>query len=173
MMRFHRTNKGFTFVEVIAVLVIIVIISAVVISKSDTVSNDLITQTEILKSHLRYAQTMGMSGSDSSDVFGINCDTDANFYWMFKGNPGNVVMLPDDQRYNRNHDGKLDLSQKKITIDSDFVVYFDRRGVPYDAYTDKNSNNPLSENLTVTVTPRGRTAPVASIIITPLTGFVP
>ena len=75
-----KAIDGFTFVEVIAVLVIIVIVSSVVISKSGSFSADLVSQTEILKTHLRYAQTMGMSGKDSNDVFGFNCA--GGFYWM-------------------------------------------------------------------------------------------
>ena len=80
---FHCKNKnGFSLVEVITVLAILAIISTVIISQSGSFSADLVSQTEILKAHLRHAQALGMSGADSSDVFGIKCD--GSFYWMFK-----------------------------------------------------------------------------------------
>ena len=168
-----KTKDGFSLVEVIAVLVIITIISAVVISNSGSFSADLATQTAILKTHLRYAQTMGMSGTDSSDVFGINCA--GGFYWMFKGTDpvNNVIMLPDDQQYNTGNDGKVNLSKKKIAIATAFTVYFDQRGIPYSAYTDETTNTPYSSDLTIIVTPLGEASPTESITLTQLTGFIP
>ncbi|MFC1877212.1 prepilin-type N-terminal cleavage/methylation domain-containing protein [Thermodesulfobacteriota bacterium] len=167
-MNHPKAIDGFTFVEVIAVLVIVVIISAVVISKSGSFSADLVSQTEILKNHLRYAQTLGMSGTDSSDVFGMKCDT--AFYWMFKGNDPdvNIIMLPDDQRYNTGN-GKLDLAVKKIAITA-FTVFFDQRGIPYSSYPDDTNKVPYSEDLSITVTKAGD---VESITVTLHTGFIP
>jgi prepilin-type N-terminal cleavage/methylation domain-containing protein len=173
MLQHLKRRSGFSFIEVIAVLVIIVIISAVVISKSGSFSTDLVSQTEILKTHLRYAQTMGMSGTDTSDIFGFNCA--GGFYWMFKGtNPANnIIMLPDDQQYNTGNDGKLDLGKKKIAIATAFTVYFDQRGIPYSAYTDETTNTPYPSDLTITVTPLGEASPTESITLTQLTGFIP
>jgi len=163
-----KAIEGFSFVEVIAVLVILVVISAVVISKSGSFSTDLVSQTEILKTHLRYAQTLGMSGTDSSDVFGINCT--GGFYWMFKGTDLiNAIMLPDDQQYNTGNDGKLNLGKKKIAIATDFTVYFDHRGIPYDGTT----NTPYASNLTILVTPLGEASPTESITLSQHTGFIP
>jgi prepilin-type N-terminal cleavage/methylation domain-containing protein len=166
-----NTKNGYTLVEVTVVLVILAIISAVVISRSGSFSTDLVSQTEILKTHLRYAQTMGMSGTDSNDVFGIKCDT--NFYWMFKGtNPDSkFIMLPDDQQYNTGPDyGKLNLSRKRIVIDPGFTVFFDQRGIPYSSYP----GTPIEDLLSIDVKkwPGGETAPDESITIAPLTGFI-
>ena len=163
-----KTIDGFTFVEVIAVLVIVVIISAVVISRSGSFSTDLVSQTEILKTHLRYAQTMGMSGAGSGDVFGVKCDTVS--YWMFKGNDpdSNIIMLPDDQRYNTGDNGKLNLAVKKIAIGT-FTVFFDQRGIPYSSYPNETAKIPYSVDLDIDVTLAGETE---SVTITPLTGFI-
>ena len=168
-----KNNDGFSFVEVIAVLAILVVISAVIISRSGSFSTDLVSQTEILKTHLRHAQTLGMSGTEASDIFGMKCDT--AFYWMFKGiDPdSNIVMLPDDQRYNTNDDGKLDLRRKKIDINSQFTIFFGHRGIPYSAYTSETSNTPLASDFSITVTPDGEASPTKIVTITQHTGFIP
>lgn len=173
IMRECKNKNGFSLVEVIAVLTILAIISIVIISQSGSFSADLVSQTEILKTHLRYAQALGMSGTDSNDVFGIKCDT--AFYWMFKGNNPdlNIIMLPADQRYNTNNDGKLDLTPKKIDIGNPFTVFFDERGIPYSSYTDKTTNTPYAADLVVNVTPAGEAGPVETITVTQHTGFIP
>ena len=167
-----KNKNGFSLAEVTVTLVIIAIISTIIISKSGAFSTDLVSQTEILKTHLRHVQALGMIGSESSDVFGIKCD--ATFYWMFKGNDPdlNIIMLPDDQRYNTGNDGKLDLAEKKIAIGTAFTVFFDQQGIPYSAYTDA-TNTPLASDLTINVTPIGEVSPTEPIIITQLTGFIP
>ena len=168
-----KNKNGFSLAEVIITLVIIAIISTIIISKTGTFSTDLISQTEILKAHIRHAQALGMTGADSNDICGVKCDT--AFYWMFKGNDPdtNIIMLPDDQRYNTGNDGKLDLAEKKIAIGTTFTVFFDPRGIPYSAYSDASANTPLVSDLTINVTPAGEVSPTEPIIITQHTGFIP
>jgi type II secretory pathway pseudopilin PulG len=168
-----KTIDGFTFVEIISVLVILIIVSAIIVSRSGSFSTDLVSQTEILKTHLRHVQALGMTGTDSSDIFGMKCDT--AFYWMFKGNDPdvNIIMLPDDQRYNTGNDGKLNLAEKKIAIGTAFTVFFDQRGIPYSDYSDASTNTPLASDLTINVTPAGEVSPTESITLTQHTGFIP
>ena len=168
-----KNKNGFSLAEVTVTLAIIAIISTIIISKSGTFSTDLVSQTEILKTHLRHVQALGMTGTDSSDIFGMKCDT--AFYWMFKGNDPdvNIIMLPDDQRYNTGNDGKLDLAEKKIAIGTAFTVFFDQRGIPYSAYSDASTNTPLASDLTINVTPAGEVSPTEPITITQHTGFIP
>jgi prepilin-type N-terminal cleavage/methylation domain-containing protein len=168
-----KETKGFTLIEVILVMVIIVIISTVIITRSRDLSTGLISQTEIMKTHLRYAQTLAMSAG-GSDVFGIKCVAAPNEYWLFRGtNPeGNILKLTDDASYDIDSDDKLDLAQKNIQA-SAFTVYFDGRGIPYSAYTDAGSNTPLSPDLTISITPAGEASPIQTITLTELTGFIP
>ena len=168
-----KNKNGFSLAEVTVTLAIIAIISTIIISKSGTFSTDLVSQTEILKTHLRHVQALGMTGTDSSDIFGMKCDT--AFYWMFKGNDPdvNIIMLPDDQRYNTGSDGKLDLAEKKIAIGTAFTVFFDQRGIPYSAYNDASTNTPLVSDLTINVTPAGEASPTEPVTITQHTGFIP
>ena len=170
-----KAHDGFTLGEVITVLAIIAIISAVIISRTGSFSADLPAQTEILKAHLRYAQNLGMSGSSPSDIYGIKCDT--NFYWLFKGTDPdtntNIVPLLDDSRYDTGDDGKLNLSEKKIDINAAFTLFFDDHGIPYTAYTDEDTNTPLASDYNIIVQPEGEASPTETITITQHTGFIP
>ena len=161
-----KEDSGFTLVEVVLVMVIIFIISAIIITRSTDLSTGLISQTEIMQTHLRYSQTLAMS-SGGSDVFGIKCD--ANKYWLFHTDPdnnANILKLTDDASY-MDADDKLDLTAKKIQA-SAFTVFFDDRGIPYSP----DMNTPLTSDLTITVTPLGGGS-TQTITITELTGFIP
>ena len=175
LMKINRPKniKGYTLVEVTVVLVIIAIISMIIITRSRDLSTGLISQTEIMKTHLRYAQTLAMSAG-GSDVFGIRCSASPNEYWLFKGTDpdSNVMSLTDDAAYDIDNDDRLDLAQKDIQAGA-FTVFFDHRGIPYSAYTDETSNTPLSPDLTISVTPTGEVSPVETITVTELTGFIP
>ena len=169
----YKNNNGYTFIEVILVMVIIVIVSALVITRSTDLSTGLISQTDIMKTHLRYAQTLAMSAG-GSDVFGIKCDAAPNEYWLFRGtNPDtNILKLTDDASYDIDSDDKLDLAQKNIQTGA-FTVFFDHRGIPYSAYTDESNNTPLSPDMTISITPLGGGTSSQIITITELTGFIP
>jgi len=173
MNKIHRNTHGFSFAEVIVVLAVIVILTSLIIGRSDDLTSHLIMQTEVLKNQLRHAQTIAMGGTDSTDIFGVKCD--ANFYWLFKGtNPdSNITKLFDDQQYDTNSNNKLSLSAKQIAIASPFTIFFDNRGIPYSAYTDETSNTPLANDLVITVRPDGAATPTKSITITQHTGFIP
>ena len=167
-----KGSRGFTLIEVILVMVIIVIISALVITRGRDQSTGLISQTEIMKTHIRYAQTLAMSAG-GSDVFGIKCSAAPNEYWLFRGaNPdGTILKLTDDLSYDIDADDKLDLAEKNIQA-SAFTVFFDGKGIPFSAYTNASTNTPLSPDQTITVTPLGGGAS-QTITITELTGFIP
>lgn len=164
MNKIHRNIHGFSFAEVIVVLAILAIASFLIIGRTDDSATNLRMQTEVLKNHLRHAQALAMVGADSADVFGIKCDT--NFYWLFKGiNPdANITRLFDSEQYDTGNNDKLSLSAKKITISAPFAVYFDNRGIPYDA----TSNMPLASDLAIAV--GGAASPIT---ITQHTGFIP
>jgi MSHA pilin protein MshC len=172
MMNHLQGSRGFTLIEITLVMVIIVIISMIIITRARDLSTGLITQTEIMKTHLRYAQTLAMSAG-GSDVFGIACSASPNEYWLFRGtNPNNnILKLTDDPSYDIDSNDKLELAQKNVQAD-EFTVIFDGRGIPYSAYTDKSTNTPLSSDLSISITPAGGGAS-QTIIITELTGFIP
>ncbi len=179
MQRLAKTNimkQGFTLIEVIAVIIIIGILSAIVWNRHNSTAAQLYTQTDVLKGHIRYAQTMAMNRTDgplgSVNVWGIKCD--GTNYWLFRGtNPdtlGNIFLLPDDGTY-ADVNRKLTLSRKGITMTA-FTVFFDEQGIPYSAYiSPANAGNKAITTAQVITTSSGSDS--RTVTITPLTGFVP
>ncbi len=161
-----RHQGGFTLIEVIAVLIILGILSVVALSRSTDMEASLYSETEVIKTHLRYAQTQAMNRTTLS--WGIKCD--GTSYWLFEGtNPDSQIrVLPDNAAGN---DNKLSLATKKVGLSS-FTVFFDGRGIPYSAYTSETSNTPLAAALVLTVTSQGSSA-TRTITITPFTGYIP
>jgi prepilin-type N-terminal cleavage/methylation domain-containing protein len=99
-------NRGFTLIEVIAVLIILGILAAVALSRgTSTAEVSLKAQTEVLKSHIRYAQlrAMNMKSAGCNASFGIGII--GNSYFLFRdcaladkvvlpGASGDTVTLP-------------------------------------------------------------------------------
>jgi prepilin-type N-terminal cleavage/methylation domain-containing protein len=171
----RKDDHGFTMIEIIAVLVIISIVAAVVISRIGDNDFQFYGQASLLRGHLRYAQTKAMNASPADGVvtWGIKCDGAS--YWLFRGtNPddtNNIFLLPDDTANDINGDRKLELSAKKISV-TEFTVFFDSRGIPYSSYSSAAVNTPLAGDLSVVVTPAGKSSPTMAINITPFTGFI-
>lgn len=169
-----RHQGGFTLIEVIVVLIILGIVSAVILFRGSNVEADLYSQTETIKTHLRYAQTQAINRTTLPTdptpvlVWGIKCD--GTNYWLFEGTDDSQIrVLPDNAVGN---DNKLSLATKKVGLSS-FLVFFDGRGVPYSTYTDATSNAPwTTADPTITVTSQGSSA-TRTITITPLTGYIP
>lgn len=57
------SGRGFTLLEVLAVLVILGILSAIAVNRSVNYNTEVYTGADALKAHLRYAQTMAMNSS--------------------------------------------------------------------------------------------------------------
>jgi prepilin-type N-terminal cleavage/methylation domain-containing protein len=76
-------QQGFTMIEMVVVLIVLAIVTTVITYRPTTDSNDLITQTEILKSHLRYAQIRAMN---DTVPWGIHIPNAGSSYVLYKNN---------------------------------------------------------------------------------------
>ena len=150
-----KKSPGFTFVEVITVVFIIGITSAIVVSRLFFSNTDLIAQTEVLKSHLRYAQARAMN---SEEVWGVKGENTS--YWLFKdGNKDNRVLLPGENA------DIVDLFLIGLKM-NEFTVSFDGWGKPY---TDEAATRLQTSNRTLTLTDSSENR---FVIITKNTGFI-
>jgi len=70
----HYTQK-FTIIEVIAVLMVLSVLTAIVASKMGYSNAELNKETQLLKSYLRYAQSLAMN--DDSETWGIRLESKA------------------------------------------------------------------------------------------------
>ena len=149
---------GMTVLEIILVIVLIGIFSMVVLVRTETSDVGLPSHAEILKSHLRYAQSRAM---DSDTAWGIQYDGSA--YRLFNS---------DDPVVNRSLPGwestTLDLSSEGISIQGGgFLVSFDSWGRPCG---DNAGQNPLPRDLVLTLQ---KDTESRSVTITRNTGFIP
>lgn len=122
----QKREKGFTLIEVVAVLILFAIISAVVVSSmTSTAEVDIKAKAEALKNHIRYVQMRAMNAdadtSTCSASFGISMS--ANSYFMFRNcDKTRKVSLPGADT--------LDVPLTNATLSPSADVTFDTWGRP-------------------------------------------
>lgn len=160
MKRTIRQTKGqggFTMIEIISVLVIIAIIAIVAaVRMSSTSAYDLSSQLEVLKVHLRLAQTRAMS---ASSPWGI-CFSSSSTYYMFQGDGSTTpVFIPGE------NSATVSLTAKKSALSITSTATVPR--VTFNAY-----GSPGASTITVT-TNCTSCANSGNITVTKNTGFIP
>jgi MSHA pilin protein MshC len=161
-------NRGFTMMEVVAVLIVIGIITAFAVGRGSSEGVELKVRSEVLKTHLRHAQLRALN---TGDYWGIATNTSsgdntkATAYWLFQydGSTTTVVPLPGEE------ENTIDLSQDGISISAG-IYGFDERGAPY--YAAASTSPPgteLAGNQSITVSNGSETS---TIQITQHTGFI-
>jgi MSHA pilin protein MshC len=157
----RKAQRGFTMIEIIAVLIIISVIMAVVVARMSTPDQfSARSQAESIKSHIRYAQSQAIN---SNVIWGIYF-IDGSRYALFKdGNTGVTVQISGADS------NPVDLSAKGVVVSNlgAGIVSFDSWGTPY---TDAAANTVQTGTRTLTVTAGGAGA---TIQITPNTGYIP
>ena len=143
----HINHRGFTMIEMVVVLIVLAIVSAVIVYRPTTTSNDLIAQTEILKSHLRYAQIRAMNDTVS---WGIHI-SDAGHYVLYKNNAQATSQLPGE-------------TAQTHTLPTDVII---TSGVA--TYNFNDWGSPGTSTLTITLS-QGTTT--SNITITKNTGYI-
>lgn len=148
--------EGFTLIEVITVLLIIGIMSAVVLSRGNTLNSDLNARAGEVRSQLRYLQLMAMK--NGATYLALTCD--GTNYWAYNSaDASKHLPLPGESA------ATVSLADKKMQMSS-FTISFDAFGIPY-------SGSPqvkLTSNAAITITVGGQNA---TLTVTPETGFVP
>ena len=163
-----RTESGFTFIEILVVLIVMGIVTAFAIGRGMNPNTGLSVQTEVLKTHLRHAQSRALN---SNIPWGIRTNGAGNSYWMFQYQDPAVVtvQLPGESN------STVNLASSGITMTVG-TYSFDSRGIPY--FTDETgvpaatgtSLSDLGADQTITLLKSGQTE---NITITKHTGFVP
>ena len=155
MFKILKNNNGFTLLEVTAVIVLIGIISAVIISTYTYKNTDLVSSVEVLKTDLRYAQLRSMN---SESVWGITCA--AGNLWLYKdGDIDKKVLLPGEDS------DTINLSEKGVSMEG-FTVSFNSWGRPCtDAAGDTLQN--FDRTLTMASSSESK-----NILVTKNTGFI-
>ena len=156
-----KSDSGFTMIEVVVVLIILGILGTVIAARIfSTSTHELAAQVEVIKAHLRYAQTRAM-GFDEV-WWGINLNTAATYSLFRNGDTTDTVNLPGEDDPVSLPDG--------ITVSvpvAPFVVSFNNWGKPY---TDQDGQTAQGDDRTITISLGGDSE---SITITANTGFIP
>lgn len=159
-------ERGFTLIEMIAVLLLIGIVATVIIGRYLSIQNiELMARVDTVRNHVRYAQAMAMKRNNM--FWGIKCDGTA--YWLFRTDDPDNAAEPDSPDNKVNLPGEKTNSVSLSTIGEisvsftnmgAFTLYFDRYGKPYTYDTSTiipvSAANPLSiqiDSKTLNITP--------------------
>ena len=166
------TNRGFTMIEIVVVLVVLFIVSAVVVSRYTTSGvNELMVETDALKSSLRYAhiQSLNQDGDTITPrTWGIHFPNDTSYILYKNGAPAGVMIPvkdPDPAKDPPPKDTHSLQGNVRITSGVGTTVTFNRWGSPIDG-----SGNPLTAATSITLQ---RSTENSAITITRNTGFIP
>ena len=137
----NKKNKerGFTMLEIIAILIILGIIAAVAISRyMSKQAYESISQTEIFKSHLRYAEQLSINGdgtngdgsTDTTWAWGIQIGAGTTSYSLVRLH-NNVVAgshghLPGENGNTHNFASGVTLTG----VNANQIINFDQWGSP-------------------------------------------
>ncbi len=154
-MKARSRAAGFTIIEVIAVLIVLGIITAVAVSRLTSAATYTLTaETDILKNHLRFAQIRAMN---DEVVWGIHFPT-ATSYVLQKNRAPAPISLPNDSSNTHSFPGgSYNTESPQVT--------FNNWGIPVD-----HNGLALTANITITLNQGGASQ---TVTVTKNTGFIP
>jgi len=164
-------HSGFTLIELISTLVLLGILSAIAVSKISPVSSsaDLVSEVEILKINLRYAQMRAMNSTYddiwrvvlSSDGYTMQQYDSASSTWEDRSIPSESDDLDGD--------GLYETRQFKGTVAKAAgppAIRFDSWGIPVQA----DHITPEAADITITLNDGGGSR---SLTVIKNTGYIP
>jgi len=151
----HLAHPGFTFVELIASLVVMGILAVSVTLTNMDGQADVDGQAETLKARIRYAQAKAMGRNIPYGVVVV-----AGGYHLFAGSSvANKERFPGEEN--------LDVPLPSGITTTPGTISFDDRGRPF---SNAAQTAALAANLVITLTDSSATR---TITVTPGTGYVP
>ena len=166
----EKHSRGFTVIEIIAILLIIAILGVVVVSRmTSTKPYNVAAEVETLKANLRYAQFRAMSDADkrvSSNATTWGISFSGNSYTLQKTEVGVVpttTNFPGDNSPTHNFPGGISLT---TSLGTPVTITYDAWGIP------SVSGTPITLDLTITIKITDGTSS-QTITVTKNTGFIP
>ncbi|MFH2044071.1 MAG: type II secretion system protein [Pseudomonadota bacterium] len=162
--KIYINQHGFTVIELVVVLILLAIFATVVVSRFGSTGAELITNTDILKSNLRYAQIKAMN---DTETWGINFSSSTTYTLYRNGIKAvNPFYLPAEDNNNPAGDPLIHTLTGNVTITSGVgtTISFNEWGTPVDG-----SGVPLSADVTITLSDGSQTI---DITITKNTGCI-
>jgi MSHA pilin protein MshC len=162
-----KGSNGFTMIELVVVLILLAIFATVVAGRFGANDTELITEKDILKSNLRYAQIRAMN---DTKTWGINLSSNTT-YTLYRDGikaPNPPYYLPAEDNNNPAGDPLIHTLKGNVTIDNSLVgstITFNEWGIPVDG-----SGSPLAADVTLSLSDGVKTS---SVNITKNTGFIP
>jgi len=109
-------NDGFTWIELIVVMSMMAILSAMVVTSMMDDNTDLVAETQVFKAHLRYAQLRSIN---TDEVWYIKFT--ANSYSFFKFGDATAKLLPGEDNLTNTLPSGLNIDYS--ALDPDMVSF--------------------------------------------------
>lgn len=116
-----RDRRGFSLVQVIAVLLVLSVIAVVVAMRQDITSIDVYREAEIVRAHLRYVQAVAMGHNTAT--WGVSFASGS--YTLLKDGSAAALQFPNETGSTRVLSSGL-----SFTSGAGTVVTFDEWGTP-------------------------------------------
>lgn len=161
----YINQHGFTVIELVIVLILLSIFATVAAGRFGTIDTGLITETDILKSNLRYAQIKAMN---DTVTWGIHISSSTTYTLYRNGIKAvNPFYLPAEDNNNPASDPLVHALTGNVTITTGVgtTISFNDWGIPVDG-----SGVPLPADVTITLSDGTQTG---SITVKQNTGFIP